>query len=86
MVVINPTLIFGIHLNDAFDQVYDGNNILIQICNGALPKDVDLGFSVVDVRDVAAANIFLIANHTKESGTSCVCILSMLCEYFFHFI
>lgn len=54
LVVINPTGVIGPSLVDRVNQTHE---FMIGITNGQSPAIVDIGFPVVDVRDVARAHI-----------------------------
>ena len=54
LVVINPTGVIGPSLVDRVNQTHE---FMVGITNGQAPAIIDIGFPVVDVRDVARAHI-----------------------------
>lgn len=54
LVVINPTAVIGPSVVDRVNQTHE---FMIGITNGQSPAIIDIGFPVVDVRDVARAHI-----------------------------
>lgn len=54
LVVINPTGVIGPSVVDRVNQTHE---FMVGMTNGASPAIIDIGFPVVDVRDVAKAHI-----------------------------
>eukprot|EP01084_Bolivina_argentea_P132754 234271_1 len=66
IITVNPALVLGRHLNDSLNNLNESNALLTRICNGAFPARINVSFTVVDVRDVAAAHIFMIEGKAKD--------------------
>ena len=59
LIVINPTGVIGPSLVDRVNQTHE---FMVGITNGQSPAIIDIGFPVVDVRDVARAHIRAMEN------------------------
>lgn len=59
LVVINPTGVIGPSVVDRVNQTHE---FMVGITNGSSPAIIDIGFPVVDVRDVARAHIRAMEN------------------------
>ena len=68
IVTVNPSLVLGRHLNDGLKTINESNGVLSRIINGGFPVRLNVAFTLVDVRDVAAAHLFLIEGKGKETG------------------
>jgi len=70
LVTVNPALVLGRHLNDglSYAQLNESNAVLTRIINGEFPIRLNVAFTLVDVRDVAAAHIFMIEGEAAQSA------------------
>eukprot|EP01083_Nonionella_stella_P293272 997316_1 len=74
MCSINPWMVFGPQLNA--HHLNTSNSMLMQVINGMFPVRMNMGFGVVDVRDVASA-LILVMEHVKAEGRHIVCAESV---------
>jgi dihydroflavonol-4-reductase len=65
LLTINPCVVWGPELST--DSVNQSNKIFQQLCDGSLPALINLGWAIVDVRDVAKAHI--LAMETERQYT-----------------
>ena len=76
LVTVNPSLVLGRHLYRGleYSQLNESNSILTRVIKGQFPVRINVAFTVVDVRDVAAAHIFMIEGAARETAKGrCIC-------------
>ena len=74
LITVNPSLVLGRHLNPKLSQLNESNDILRRVISGDFPVRINVAFTIVDVRDVAAAHVFMIEDDAKTSGIYVLCI------------
>ena len=78
LIAINPSLVIGKHLNDGLTSLNESNAVIGRLLTGEIPMIVNVALTIVDVRDVAAAHIFMIENEkAKKTG---FCTYYYLCH------
>ena len=62
IITILPSLVIGKHYNDKLKVLNESNDVFGKLINGVFPVIMNISFTIVDVRDVADAHIFMIEN------------------------
>ena len=71
MVTVNPSLVIGRHLNKGLKNLNTSNATIVRFITGGVPVKLNVFLTMVDVRDVAAAHLFMIEKQEASGRYLC---------------